>query len=73
MPPSRQAVEKVRVASERMRQAQDDSLAFMERPDRTYSPEEMAEEERLNRALDQSMADYQDAFNAAVAEDLASR
>ena len=73
MPPSKEAVEKVRKASERMRQAHEAAVAFMERPDKTYSPNEIAEENRLNNAVSQSIADYWAAFYAAAAEDLASR
>ena len=73
MPPSRQAIERVQVASERMRQAHNDHLAFIERPDRTFSLDERAENERLLTALRQSIEEYWDAFSAAVAEDLAAR
>ncbi|MBI4459215.1 MAG: hypothetical protein HY648_04045 [Acidobacteria bacterium] len=56
-----------------MRQAQQEAVAFMERQDKTDSPEEEAEDQRLLRAVQQSIADFWDAFNAAAAEDIASR
>ena len=73
MPPSRHAIELVNAASEQMREAQGALLAFVERPGKTSSPDEMAEHRRLVERLQQSIANYWDAFNAAAAEDLASR
>ncbi len=73
MPPSRHAVERVNLASERMSRAQQEAVAFMERLDKTNSPEERAEDVRLRMAVQQSIADFWVAFNAAAAEDLASR
>lgn len=73
MPPSRQAVERVQAACDRMKQAHNDHLAFIERPDRTFSLDERTENERLLTALRQSIQEYWDAFDAAVAEDLAAR
>ena len=73
MPPSKQAIERVNAAKERMRQAQQKLFAFSEDPDITYSPEELAENGRLVSALQQSINDFLDVFNEAVAEDLASR
>ncbi len=73
MAPSKQAVERVNAASERMRQAHQECLAFTELPDKTFSYEELAETNRLLRILQQSIEDYGEAFNAAAAEDPASR
>jgi len=72
MPPSRETVERVRAASERMRQAQEEHRAFVELPNRSFSAEDVAENDRLSAAVKQAIDDFWEAFNAAAHEDLAS-
>lgn len=49
-----------------MKRAQQEHLAFIERPDRNYFPEEKAENRRLLDAVKQSIAEYWQAFERAA-------
>jgi len=63
--PTPQALENLRRATERMKAAQQAHLAFIERPDRQFSPEERAEDRRLLDKVNRSTAAYWEAFEKA--------
>jgi hypothetical protein len=64
--PTRRALEILRSAEERMKTAEGKLRAFIERPDRQYSPEERAENKRLLNDLRLAMVEYSEAFEQAV-------
>jgi hypothetical protein len=66
--PTRRALEILRSAEERMKTAEGKLRAFIERPDRQYSPEERAENKRLldDLRLALAMVEYSEAFEQAV-------
>jgi hypothetical protein len=64
--PTRRALEILRSAEERMKIAEGRLRAFIERPDRQYSPGERAENKRLLDDLRLAMVEYSEAFEQAV-------
>lgn len=64
--PTREALEDLRNAEERMKVAAAEHMAYIERPGRGYSPEERAENKRLLDSLERTMAEYWQAFERAV-------
>ena len=64
--PSKQAIRRMRLARERMDQANSEHLAFTYRLGRSYSSEERAENTRLLRTLSLSIADYFEAIEQAA-------
>jgi hypothetical protein len=64
--PTRRAVEILRIAEERLKTAEGKLRAFIERPDRQYSPEERAENKRLLDDLRLAMVEYSEAFKRAA-------
>ena len=64
--PTRRALETLRAAEERMKNAEEKLRSFIERPDRRYSSEEKAENKRLLDVLRIAMVEYSEAFEQAV-------
>ena len=64
--PTEEALENLRSAEERMRAASEEHLAFIERPDRQFSPEERAENKRLLDNVNRTIAEYWEAFERAA-------
>jgi hypothetical protein len=64
--PTRKALETLRSAEERMKIAEGRLRAFIERPNRRYSPAERAENKRLLDDLRLAMVEYSKAFEQAV-------
>lgn len=64
--PARRALEILGSAEERMKTAEGRLRAFIERPDRQYSPEERAENKRLLDDLRLARVGYSEAFEQAI-------
>jgi hypothetical protein len=64
--PARRALEILGTAEERMKTAEGRLRAFIERPDRQYSPEERAENKRLLDDLRLARVEYSEAFEPAI-------
>jgi hypothetical protein len=64
--PARRALEILGSAEERMKTAEGRLRAFIERPDRQYSPEERAENKRLLDDLRLARVEYSEAFEQAI-------
>jgi hypothetical protein len=64
--PTREALEHLKSAEERMNVATEAHRAFLERPDRDYSPEERAENRRLLDNIQRTIDEYWEAFNRAA-------
>jgi hypothetical protein len=64
--PTPEALARLRQAEEQMRHAEQEQFAFIERPNRTYSAAERAENRHLLDRLNQSIADYWQAFENAA-------
>ena len=64
--PTPEALENLKIAEKRMRDANEEHLAFIELPDRKYSPEEAAQNRRLLDNVQRTMAEYWDAFERAA-------
>ncbi len=65
--PTPEALAALNRAAERMRQAQEELLAYIERPDReVFSPADRAEHQRLLDNVNRSIAEYWEAFNRAA-------
>jgi len=64
--PTPAALEELRLAEQEMRRAQQEHLAFIERPNRGYSPAERLENERLLQRLKAAIDQYWQAFQRAA-------
>lgn len=64
--PTRRALEILEKAEERMKIAEGRLRAFIERPDRHYSPDERAENKCLLDDLPLAMVEYSEAFERAI-------
>ena len=64
--PTRKALETVRSAEAHMKAAEEKLRAFIERPNRQYSPDESATNKRLLDDLRLAMVEYSEAFERAV-------
>jgi hypothetical protein len=64
--PTAEALARLQQADQNMKAAQQAHLAFTERPGRTFSTEERAENRRLLDRIDQSIAEYWQAFEQAA-------
>ncbi len=64
--PTPEAIENVKMAEEHMKAAHEEHLAFLERPDRQYSREEMAENRRLLDNVNRTIAQYWETFERAA-------
>jgi hypothetical protein len=64
--PTPEALENLSSAEKRMRAASEEHLAFIERPDRQYSPEERAENRHLLDNVQRTIAEYWEAFERAA-------
>lgn len=60
--PTPQDVANLKEAHQRLKAAQEAYLAFIERPDRRYTPEESEENKRLLNAVRLAMSEYWKAF-----------
>jgi hypothetical protein len=58
IPASKPPLDKVRTAKQRMDRAFEELSVFGERPNRTYSPEEQQEWNRLLRVFNESVRNY---------------
>ena len=63
--PTQESLDKLARAEEQMRAAQEAHLAFIERPDRDFSNEGRLQNRQLLDRLQQSMAQYWEAFEEA--------
>jgi hypothetical protein len=68
--PSRENVKRVEAALKRMKEAQEDYLAFIDQPSRSYSAEERAENNLLLYILKTSITEFSEAYNQAATEDV---
>lgn len=68
--PSRETVKRVEIAAERMKQAQQKHLAFIDQPGRSYSAKDRAENDSLLCALKDSITEFWEAFNQAATENV---
>jgi len=68
--PSREKVKRVEAALQRMKEAQQNHLAFIDQPIRSYSPEERAENDLLLCTLKTSITEFWEAYNQAATEDV---
>jgi hypothetical protein len=64
--PTREALENLKGAEERMEAAREEHLAFIERPDRQFSTERRAENRRLLDNVNRTIAEYWEAFERAA-------
>jgi len=64
--PTPAALGELRLAEQEMRRAHQDHLAFIERPNRGYSPAERAENERLLQGVKDAIEQYWKAFERAA-------
>jgi hypothetical protein len=63
--PTPETLENLKVAAQRMRAASEEHLAFIERPNRQFSPEEKKEDRRLLDNVNRTIAAYWKAFERA--------
>ena len=63
--PTPEALENLRRAEEGMKLAQQELLAYLDRPDRRFSAEEREENRRLLKKVSQSLEEYFQAFEQA--------
>ena len=63
--PTPEALENLRRAEEVMKLAQQELLAYLDRPDRRFSAEEREENRRLLKKVSQSLEEYFQAFEQA--------
>jgi hypothetical protein len=71
--PSTAKVKRVGAALQRMREAQQKHLTFIDQPGRSYSAEERAENDFLLCALNASITEFWEAFNQAATEEVQKR
>ncbi len=71
--PTPVAIARLKGAKQRVAQAQQEHMAFIERPDRARSPKEAAEIETLRQLVADAIQEYWAAFEACSQEDLAGR
>jgi hypothetical protein len=64
--PTRETLENLKKAEERINAATEAHQEFIERPDRTFSPEERAVNRRLLDNMNHSIAEYWEAFELAA-------
>ena len=64
--PTPEALQRLRSAEERMKTANEELLAFVNRPDRQFSTEERAENKRLRDKVSRAMSEYWEAFDSAA-------
>ncbi len=71
--PSMEAIDKVMIAQDQMDKAHKAHLDFLERPGRSYSPQDREKNTRLLNALHHSIEEFWKAFNQAASEDFPNR
>ena len=71
--PSREKMKRVQEALQRMREAQQKHLTFIDQPGRSFSAEERTHNDFLLCVLNTSISEFWEAFNQAATEDVQRR